>query len=1665
MITTARPAVLILSCLLWLAGCSQSDPEPEQPSQSPSDSELNKDSSKWDRPPTEASSEAPSGDYARTPFRVLGVGETEWQGSPALAVNFSVPVEGGISLGRYLKVFDRQSKPLAGDWVLNEVGTIAYFPFVSAGSRYRVTVAEGLEASTGRLLESAVERWVNTRQHNPSVRFTSQGAQLSPQLNTGLEIEAVNMSALDLDLWRLDDHKLTDFLARGSRNWSHQHGLEQLNGLGELVHSGRFELATEGQQRVRRVIQLQDLGEKLSKPGVFVAVIKGAGHYSRGHAVTWFSVSDLGLHVRSYSNRLGVWAHGLTDAVAQEQVTIELLGDDGNVLASVATDQRGFASVDHAQNNKVRALLARSGEQLALVQLQGPALDLSEFSLSARAHRPLELFLYSPRDLYRPGEKVLINGLLRDHDGHQVEAQPVRVELRRPDGRVHFKETLAGNEQSFYTVEIPLPSDTLTGRWQFSATLGNGEQFDYPVQVEDFLPERMSLVLSTADNEGAKPFSTEDALAVQVQANYLWGAPAAGNRVEGELRVIPARKVSDAYRDFVFGYDNPRLSQNRSLPSVTLDDQGAATLTLPNDWRNAKQPVRVSVDVSVFESGGRPISRRWQQLLWPTPELVGVRPLWSGNIANPNTEAEFELIQIDSEDRLTGRDYLDVQLVREDRAYYWQRNQQGWQGQRSSNEWTVYNRVVALQDQQRFKLSVPVEYGNYRLELRDQDGTLLTQYRFFSGWRWDRGEGNQGPRPEQVALHWDAHGYRAGDTAKLSLTAPFDGQGLVTIEAQDLLWQGEVTVREGKAEIDIPVDARWRRHDIYATALVLRPGEQRSAELPRRAWGVRQLPLDRSDRKLQIDLQAEQRAQPETPLAVTVSLPPEQAGTEISVTLAAVDTGVLSLTNFSTPDPFAWLFGPRRYSAELRDTYSDLFEISDAPGARQRFGGDADDLSRGGDAPISDVQIVSLYSGKVHLDAQGRAQITLDLPYFNGELRLMALAFDDHRVGSADTRVTVAAPVVAEINLPRFLALGDNTKAVLDVQNMLPEGRRLAVEMHSNSALGEQSVSRTFDLSAAGSPGGAHRQWLRLPLSAEESQGQGEVRLRIRSVDDLEPAVAIERLWRLGLRPAFPAVRKVHSFLVPAGQSVVLTDPLIDEARAETLEASLAISLMPPLAIDDHLNFLLGYPYGCAEQTSSRLWPLVLASGADAARIDRYFAQNRRHTNGAGREQVLEQGFSRLAGMQRTDGGFGLWSSDNSEYHWVTVYIADLLLSARQRGHKVDQDVLDRTLSRIQTYLTHHQATRGGGNWQQHYQLAYRGYAALVLAESGQARLADVRSLYDHQKTHAQSPLVMAQLAMALEKLGDLRRAEEAWGKALDWQDLNSRYRGDYGSPVRDLAATLLLALESQVVAQSDQDPWALVLQLRDAMLQRNWYSTQEHIALYRLSQEMQKLDNRPWRARVDFAGTPLDLQENRQWSRYWRAGNWSGEPELENLSDKPLFVNFTVQAYPKTLPEPQADGITITREYFNLKGKPLMPDILASGEYVLVKLAVTSQAGDLPDALVVDLLPAGLELENQNLVHATGFADVQVQGRKVSDWENNTQKVHQEFRDDRYVAALNLRSGQTAYVFYLARAVTPGDYVIPPAQVEDMYRPELRASSASPGRMQVREPAAVETR
>ncbi|WP_019408778.1 alpha-2-macroglobulin family protein [Pseudomonas psychrophila] len=1578
--------------------------------------------------------------YTGRPLSVVDVSEVQLDGASTLSVSFSVPLDAKQHFADKLHLIDAKTGKVDGAWELSDNLMELRLRHLEPQRKLILTVDPGLRAVNDATLAAEYVSRLETRDLQPTVGFASRGSLLPSRLAEGLPVIALNVDKVDVEFFRVKPESLPAFLSQWGRNSSLQsYEAKDLLSMADLVYGARFDLNPA--RNTRETLILPTSGIKpLQQPGVYLAVMTASGSYNYSTPATLFTLSDIGLSVHRYQKRLDVFTQALEGGSALANVDLELLDGKGKMLAQGKTDKQGHAEL--ALPPKAEVLVARQGDQTSVLRLNTAALDLAEFDIGGPQAHPLQFFVFGPRDLYRPGETVLLNALLRDRDGKLVKPQPVSVEVRRPDAQVSRKFVWEPDASGFYQYSLPLAGEAPTGRWQLVFDLGDGKPQLYEFLVEDFLPERLALELKGSD----KPLRPDQTADIHVNGRYLYGAPAAGNRLSGQVYVRPLREAVSALPGYQFGsVTEPDLTQDLELDESVLNAEGKETLSIESQWSEAKSPLQLIVQASLQESGGRPITRRLVQPVWPADRLPGLRGLFEGAETNGDGPAAFELLVADSQGNKLAAENLKVRLVRERRDYYWNySDSDGWSYHYNEKFLNLNEETVDVKAGETAKVSFPVEWGPYRVEVEDPKTGLVSSLRFWAGYHaQDNAEGGA-VRPDQVKLALDKAAYSDGDTAKVTVTPPAAGKGYLLIEGSDgPLWWEEIEVpAEGKT-FDVKLDPSWARHDLYVSALVIRPGERKTNITPKRAVGVLHLPLDRTQRKLALTLDAPEKMRPKQPLTVKIQAKnadgsiPQQA----HVLLAAVDVGVLNITDYPTPDPYASLFGRKAYGADQLDIYGQLIEAGQGRLASLAFGGDAA-LAKGGKRPATSVTIVALQSTPVALNAQGEGEVSVDIPDFNGELRLMAQAWTDDRYGMVQAKTVVAAPLVAELAAPRFLAGGDETRLALDLSNLTDKPQKLEVKLNADgqlNLLGEATQNVTL------SPG--QRSTLQIPVKASGGFGTGVVKVTVSGLDlPGETLAPFSREWTLGVRPAYPAMLK-HYRAVLTDQPWNLPEGELQAFEPAGREALLSLSSRPPLNLGEQIRALKAYPYGCSEQTTSGLYPALYA---DAALLKRLGLKG---DEDAERKRKIELGIERLLGMQRYNGSFGLWGADGEEEYWLTAYITDFLLRARDQGYAVPGEALKKANERLLRYVQERNLIEADySDNLDHTRFAVQAYAALVLARSQQAPLGALRSIFE-RRSDARSGLPLVQLSIALQKMGDQPRADQALIAGLAAKRKNDQWLGDYGSPLRDQALILALLEENNLMnSQREQR----LFELSDRLAESRWLSTQERNALFLAGRDLLSKPESNWKAQLTSGDQTRELNNNQ--SGFKLEGPLLAQPlTLRNEGSDAVYQQLTISGYPQQAPVAGGENMSIRRDYLGMNGEPLNIKNLKSGDLVLVHVAVTAKQ-PVPDALVVDLLPAGLELENQNLGQSA--ASLENASSEVKQWRESMQNAsvqHQEYRDDRYVAALKLEGYGTAHLLYLARAVTPGTYRVPPPQVESMYRPNWQAVGETPGDMVIK--------
>lgn len=1621
--------------------------------------------------PAGSSTSAQAGE--RAGFMLMSGSSSVRNGRTQLELVFNAKLASAQAFDDVLAVTGPSGEAVSGSWGLSDDGTTLSFPYVAANTRYAVAIMPGLLAADGRTLGHAVKRDIYSGNLPGAVGFASHGSVLPARGTRGLPLVSVNVHDADVEFFRVHEDALSDLFCSYPRN-GHRDSYEldhdpytydacgpngsrskrALTDMADSVYANHYALKGAPNERTVTYLPVQNIRE-LAEPGVYMAVVKAAGTFKGGYDTATFFVSDLGLHLRVYRDNVLLHVASLRDGTPVGGVEVEIRDEAGNPTLKATTDAAGNALIAY----KVRdsdVLVARHGKDISVLPFNRPALDVSNFDITGRKQAPFEVYAWSGRDLYRPGETLRASALLRDADGQPMKPQLLFVRVRQPDGRTLQDTRLEPKQLNYFELSEAIPADAPTGLWQLEFRLDPASKASvqaFPFHVEEFLPERLKVTLDSPQQR----LAPSEPLQLKVASSYLYGAPADGNRFTAKLLVAPEVHPVDAMKDTFFG--DPTVDLPKSAADVIdakLDAQGqlAQDVPLPDDVKPVA-PLAVTLSGSVYESGGRAVTRLLKRTYWPANALVGVRPEFDPKQgAESESPVGFEIVRVGADGKRVAGSHLKVRLQRELRDFYWLYERDGgWKSDANQRLQLIDEKDVDVSASTNTRVEFPVEWGSYRVEVYDPATKLTTVFPFFAGYSWDDENLGKEARPDKVKLALDKARYRAGDTMKVTVTPPHDGPGLLLVESDHLLYTRNIDAKAG-ATFSIPVTKDWERHDVYVVALVFRGGEAVEHTTPARAMGVEYVAIDRSDRRIPLTLKAPALMRPGNPLDVTVQAT-GLAGKQAYVTVSAVDQGVINITDYAVPDAWSWMFAKRALATEAYDLYSRLIEAMDGDTARLRYGGDMSGDALPKAARINPkVKIVDLFAGPVAFDAQGNAQVHLAVPDFNGSLRVSALAYTDSRFGNADGAVTVRAPLVVEPSTPRVMAGGDKAVISLDLKNLSGKDGAAKVRVTGTGPIRIEHGEQTLALKDGGGT------TLTLPVTAGAGAAVAGVDIHAQLND-----YQVDRHFEFAVRPAWPEVLRNQPLALEAGKALSIGSELLAGLIPDTVRARLSMSTLPPLPYGAALHDMLRYPYGCIEQTTSKGYAALILDSATAK------ALGVTPMDDAVRKAAVDSAMDRIASFQASNGHFSFWGGTSPIVTFTTPYVVDFLLDARDAGFAVPQDVLQKALQRLSDDLLAGGHPYYGYEQHDHMRLADEAYSGFVLARVNRAPLGTLRAIFDNERSKLVAPLPLVHLGVAFKLMGDNERAQKAIAEAFAWSKERPWYVGDYGSDLRDLALMVALT-HTYGLNKPEYDAklidWARNVdshvrerQKQDALYRWSWsyLSTQEQSAIARVAKAFGAGEAAPLAATLSVGGKAEASPDRRVWSRDLTAAELKSGVSLQSTGSATIFATLDVAGVTRHAPPADDSQIDVRRSWFTTDGKPWDGGTLKEGDTLIAELTIEARM-DIPDALVTDLLPGGLEVENLNLSGAQQWAGVVIDGINLDQHDSAANVVHEEYRDDRYAAALKLDRGDAARVFYLVRAVTPGTYTVPPPLVEDMYRPALRGiGKADPAQIKVVEP------
>ena len=1578
-------------------------------------------------------------------FRMMDYKVENEAADPRLCIQFSERLQRGtVDLTKFVAVDGKETDTLSGEARQLCVDGLAH------GKRYEITIRAGLPSEIGETLLKPAVIPVYVRDRSPMVRFTGKSYVLPTRGQQGIPVTTINTAKVAVEIYRVGDRNLNAVVG-GNGDFLKQLSGSDASGLasniGQKLYSGELETAAgKLNEEVTTAIPVADAIPEL-KPGVYAMVARpadkkrGEDDEDSGGSTQWFIVSDLGLTAFTGDNGLHTFVRSLTTTEPVANAQLKVVARNNEVLARAKADGAGYArfepgSVRGEGGQRPAILVAETPNgQYAFLDLAAAGFDLSDRGVKGREKSgALDAFLYTDRGVYRPGETVHVNALARDRAG-QASAVPMTLIVTRPDGVEHSRTAMTDQGLGGRAMTLGLTGSAMTGTWR--AKLHADPKADPLSQVaflvEDFVPEKLELKLAPAQ----PALQPEVAGTINVSGRYLYGPPAAGLAAEGEIVVKAAAKEPEGFAGYRFGLADEKITPVRkpieNIPATNAKGELPLEVTLPAIPRTAK-PLVADIIVKLREPGGRTIERSVSVPVDPRLARIGIKPQFTADAIAENETANLDVILLDEAGRRQGGKRLAWTLYKLEQNWQWYRRDDSWSYDSVTLTRKVGNGMLDSQTDTPARVSVKTEWGRYRLDVASPEpGGPVSSYIFRAGWYG----GEAADTPEMLEVGLDKPAYKTGETAKLKIVSRSGGKLLLTVLGSGLLAQRAVDLPAGGGEIPVEIGQGWGA-GAYVAATLYRPMDEKARRMPSRAIGLKYLAIDQSDRTLKVALGAPQKVGSGSRLSVPVRLDGLARGEEARVTVAAVDVGILNLTRFEAPKPESWFHAQTMLGTEIRDLYGRLIDGMRAERGRLRSGGDdgGGGMAMNGSPPVE--ALVALHSGIVRVGQDGTARVEFALPDFNGTVRLMAVGWSAGKIGHGVQDVIVRDPIALSATTPRFMTLGDEARIDLSLHNVeAPAGAFKLAVSQDGAGLRGTLIERNVRL------GANERKSEQLAVKPAEA-GLVAYEVRITGPDGVD----VKRRLTLDVKvPGGDIKRVTVAKLTPKTGKVTLSPDLIADLIPGRTSVNVSVGPLASFDVPGLLTSLDRYPYGCAEQTTSRALPLLYANEMAVLAGLKSDADLKTRVQGA-IERVLE--------MQDSAGAFGIWGPRNADM-WLSAYVTDFLTRAKEAGYTVKAQAFTAALDRLQSFISYAQDFEKGGE--------DRAYALYVLARNGRAPIGELRYYVDTRLDRFASGLAQAQLGAALAMLGDRERAEKAFRAALGHKvDPKQPWRWDYGSSLRDDAALLTLASETSVM--KGEAP-RLATVIAKAFSERTYTSTQEQAWMLLAARSMAEQARN---AEITVNGAPHKGQFSR---RLTGPELKDGQLVIGNDGDAAIDAVISVIGAALT-PEPAVEkGFKIERSYFTLDGKKVDLKSGAGGEgrltqndrlVVVVKVEATEKGGRV---LLVDRLPAGLEIENPRLVES---AD-----QKSLEWLKTTAKPeHAEFRDDRFVAAFNFsgRPGgrsrgddddddankgpsNTATVAYMVRAVTPGKFVHPAATVEDMYRPERYARTAA-GKLEV---------
>lgn len=1484
------------------------------------------------------------------------------------------------------------------------------------GETYELKINTNVRGVVGGKLKEEYKNNILFGDLSPGISFPNKKAvYLTSKGSKTIAVNITNIKKVTVKIFKIYENNITRFMQSTSNYYSEYENAYSYYGdledMGDVIYEKEFETSNLPKYRNMRMLQL-NTDERQMYKGIYYVQVKGSDSYYQ-RATKLVSMSDIGLIVKQGRDHVLICANSIATAQAMPGVKINLISNNNQTMTTVTTNGDGVAMVKDlaklAPGFRLAMVTADNGGDFNYMYLNNARTDLSRFEVAGMNENAtgLQAFIYGDRDLYRPGETIHFNTVVRNAKWDPVPDLPIKIKILLPNGNEFQNVRKNLNAQGAVTTDFMTSAGSVTGVYTIEVYTGNDVLLQSKsINIEEFMPDRIKVVLST-DKENYKQNENID---FKIQADNLFGTPATNRSYKTQTTFSLKYFSSKKFPDYNFYIHHDKTFSSIESEGKT-DDRGSATQKIAIPDYEDMGVLQARVFATVFDENGRPVNRVKNLDVFTQEVFFGIHLTdYYYDTQKPMT---LQVVGVDKAGEAKAS-AANVIIIRHEFYNVIEHSGDYTRYVSKSMDNTVYDKQVNISGETPITFT-PTVSGEYEIRVRrDGSDTYISQYFYCYGWGYTDNNSFEVNNEGNIDVVFDKEKYTSGDKAHVLLKTPFAGKILVTVERNNVFDYFILQSDKKSAQLDIPIKDDYLPN-IYVSATLFRAVDDQSAMPLTVAHGYASALVEKTSNKINVSINVVEKSRSNT--KQTIQVKTNQPNAEI--TIAAVDEGILQIKNFQTPDPYNFFYAKRALEVGSFDMYPYLFPEYSRKAAT---GGDGYDLkNRTNPLPNKRVQLVSFWSGILHTDASGNVSYTVDIPQFSGDLRVMAVVYKNKSFGNAEKHVKVADPIVLSASLPRFCSPGDQVNMYVTMSNTTSKEASVKVSVAADGAL--EAVDATQQNITIGAN---QESVVFFKVNAKNMIGNGKVRVVASAIGE-----QFVNETQLTVRPAASLQKRSDMGMLGAGTNT--TVDLNDNFITQTRTARLVVSKNPVMAIGKHVKYLLGYPHGCVEQTVSKAFPQIYFAEISKT-IYGTTSQLKTGENELNPKYNVQQAIRKLELMQLSNGGLTYWMGGDYECWWGSVYAAHFLVEAQKAGYDVNNGMLNRLFDYLNDKLKNKETEeywyyKNGAMYKTRFVKRENIYALYVLALSGKARVATMNYYKQNKELLNQDERYM--LACSYFYSGDKNSYNQLLPQKFEDDYSAYAWGGSFYSPIRNEALALNCLVDADM---NNTQVTGMIRHLIQQIKNREYLNTQEaafaFLALGKISTKVNATKasaniTRDGKTIASFTGNDVTIG----------TANAFGKVNIQVSGEGALYYFFESEGITADGSFRQEDShLQVRRNFLNQYGQDIGNKV-KQNDLVVVKITIKGDANDIENVVITDMLPAGFEIENSRITETNELP-----------WlKNQDYPMYTDVRDDRINLYTTVTTSTRTY-YYLCRAVTKGTFILGPVSADAMYNYDYRS-------------------